>query len=53
MKALSICFSIMLLTFCSGLNWGQNSQNAKAMTAQQVISMIINNPQQGGCYQGR
>ena len=43
MKALSICFSIMFLTFCSGLNWGQNSQNAKTMTAQQVISMIIKN----------
>jgi putative NIF3 family GTP cyclohydrolase 1 type 2 len=43
MKALSIYFSIMFLTFCSGLNWGQNSQNSKAMTAQQVISLIIKN----------
>jgi putative NIF3 family GTP cyclohydrolase 1 type 2 len=41
MKALSICFSIMFLT--SIPNWGQNSQNQKAMTAQQVISMIIKN----------
>jgi putative NIF3 family GTP cyclohydrolase 1 type 2 len=43
MKSLSIFLSIMFLTVCSGLNWGQNSQNAKAMTAQQVISMIIKN----------
>jgi putative NIF3 family GTP cyclohydrolase 1 type 2 len=43
MKALSIVFSFMLITFCSGLNWGQNSQTTKTMTAQQVIAMIIKN----------
>ena len=43
MKPLSIFFSFMFITFCSGLNWGQNSQTAKTMTAQQVIALIIKN----------
>jgi putative NIF3 family GTP cyclohydrolase 1 type 2 len=43
MKALSVFFSFMFITYCSGLNWGQNSQTAKTMTAQQVIAMIIKN----------
>lgn len=47
MKALTVIISIILGTICSGLLYGQNSQNANGTTAGQVIATIIKNTGSG------
>jgi len=41
MKTLSTIFLIMCLSNCSGLVFGQDTQNIKNTTAEQVIATII------------